>query len=65
METFTVEAGIEIQKKDLEFWKGILKKKVYKVVKRWAVSQNEKAVTGYDIVRGEKINFFITNYEKK
>ena len=60
--TFTIEQGIEIQQKHLEFWKKILKPEEYdklenhvKEVNTWPMN------SGLDVFRGSSIDVWIKN----
>lgn len=59
MGNFTVDKGIEVQTKDLEKWKLVLKTKYYFELKKWATETNGQAKTGYDVRRGTDLTSFV------
>ncbi len=64
-EQFTVEQGIKVQADCLQYWKAILKEDVYAEVEKWATRYNHLAINGYDIVRGDKLKFYVCNLDIK
>lgn len=64
---FTIANGISVQTRSLNMWKALLKPEVYQQVEEWALAENNKAKTGYDIKRGQDIDTYILNiqYNKK
>jgi hypothetical protein len=64
MENFTVEQAIEIQQKQLNEWKEVLKPFIHSVLVEYAQSGNEYAKISNntnDVLRGERLASFITN----
>ena len=55
------EKGIEIQAKDLKRWKRVLKKKAYIKLVEYATAENDKAIDGFGIRRGNTLSVFVSN----
>lgn len=64
-DVFTVEKGIEIQTRQLNEWKKILKKGVYEELVKYATEKNHEAKNGWEIRRGSDLNNFVANFKKK
>jgi len=58
----TVKEGIQIQRSQLDEWKRKLKSKVYSDLYNFATENNYKAKTGYDIIRGDDLTYYIKSY---
>jgi hypothetical protein len=59
---FEVQQGLDIQAKQLEQWKSILKDEVYEALYEYATRNNSEAKTGWDIRRGSDLSNYIGNY---
>ena len=59
---FTVEQGIKVQQTHLNEWKTILTPEAYVALEEYATRDNDKAVDGLDICRGEALRNFIQQY---
>jgi hypothetical protein len=59
---FTVEQGISIQRAHLNEWKTVLTPEAYVALEEYATRDNDKAVDGLDICRGEALRNFIQQY---
>lgn len=59
----TIEQGIELQRKDLDVWKIVLKEEVYNDLEYWLTMRNHLAEDGWDIKRDHFINGFVIHYE--
>lgn len=59
----SVEDGIRIQSEQLQDWKSILKDEVYEALHEYALRDNDKAETGYDICRGSSLSCYVENYK--
>ena len=59
---FTVEQGIKVQQAHLNEWKTILTPDAYAALEEYATRDNDKAVDGYDICRGEALRNFLQQY---
>ena len=59
---FNTEAGIEVQTGQLNNWKKVLKPEVFVELQKFAVKDNDKADTGFDIVRGVSLDSWVKNY---
>ncbi|NJO63169.1 MAG: hypothetical protein HC836_34610 [Richelia sp. RM2_1_2] len=57
----SVERGIEIQTEQLALWAKVLKPECFERLQTWAVSTNENAETGFQIVRGSSLDMFVFN----
>jgi hypothetical protein len=64
MKEFSVERGIEVQTRQLEGWKKLLKPKVYQALRDYATSKNDTAKDGYDILRGTDLTTFLSDYRQ-
>jgi len=62
---FTVEAGIRVQTRQLERWAIVLKPEVMEDLRTFAVLDNDKAHSGYEITRGSDLENYILNYQPK
>jgi hypothetical protein len=60
--TFTIEQGLQVQRRHLYDWKTVLKDNVYEKLVEWATSTNGEAKTGYDIRRGSSLSGWVQNY---
>lgn len=60
--TFTIEQGIKVQQAHLNEWKAILTPEAYAALEAYATRDNNKAVDGYDICRGEALRNFLQQY---
>lgn len=61
---FTIEDGLKVQARNLEFWKTVLRKKYYdKLVSEVNEAQNERPlmINGFDVVRGSDISCIVQN----
>ena len=61
---FTIEDGLKVQARNLEFWNTVLKKKYYnKLVSQVKEAQKEKPpmINGFDVVRGSDISCIVQN----
>lgn len=58
---FTVEQGIEIQTDQLNMWKTVLKEEVYLKLVSLAIKDNDKASSGYDVLRGSDLSSIVAN----
>ena len=61
---FTIEDGLKVQARNLEFWNTVLKKKYYnKVVLEVQKEQSERPTMkdGFDVVRGSDISCIVQN----
>jgi hypothetical protein len=64
MDTFTVEQAIEVQTRQLNEWKTVLKPEIHSVLVEYAQSGNEYAKVSNntnDIIRGSRLSCFIGN----
>jgi hypothetical protein len=59
---FTIEDAIEIQRDHLSRWKSILIPEAYEALEEYALRNNHKAESGYDICRGHQLDNYIGNY---
>ena len=59
---FNAEAGIEVQTEQLNKWKTVLKPEVFVELQKFAVKDNDKAKTGYDVVRGVNLDGWVKTY---
>jgi len=60
---FEVQQGLDIQARQLEGWKSILKDEVYEALHEYATRNNGEAKTGWDIRRGSDLDNYISNYK--
>ena len=60
--TFTVEQGIKVQQAHLNEWKTILTPEAYAALEEYATRDNDEAVDGYNICRGEALRNFLQQY---
>lgn len=63
MSYLSIEEGIKIQDEHLADWELKLNKKVYDALLKYAKKDNEKAKTGFDIVRGQSLATFVQNFK--
>lgn len=57
----SVVGGITYQEQHLAQWKSVLKPEVYERLEAIATKDNDKAKTGYDIVRGQDLDTIVHN----
>lgn len=60
--TFTAQSGIEIQTRQLEGWKTVLKPDVFEALREYAIRTNDMARDGYDVCRGSSLAHFVNSY---
>jgi hypothetical protein len=68
MNKLTKEGGLEIQRKDLEFWEHILKPEYFEKLEARVDQENEKLTKesdGYDVLRGSQISCIVENFRYK
>jgi len=58
-ETFTTQKGIEIQSRDLANWERVLKPNYFILLRYAATKDNDYALNGYEITRGQQIDFIV------
>lgn len=62
---FTVDAGITIQKTQLNQWKTVLKRDAYMKLVEYATEKNHEAKNGWGIRRGSDLDNFVANLKNK
>lgn len=60
-EDFTVDAGIEVQARDLADWEKVLSPLAYRALVLEIKRENHLAMSGYDIKRGQDLYVCIVN----
>ena len=61
MKDFTIEQGLQVQTRQLNEWKSLLKSKVFEKLKKEVTKDNHLAKDGFDIVRGNSIDNILFN----
>ena len=61
MKDFTIEQGLQVQTRQLNEWKSLLKSKVFEKLKKEVIKDNHLAKDGFDIVRGNSIDNILFN----
>ena len=61
MKDFTIEQGLQVQTRQLNEWKSLLKSKVFEKLKKEVIKDNHLAKDGFDIVRGNSIDNILIN----
>ena len=61
---FDRAAGLAIQRKQLEDWKGLLKPEIYIYLLEWVIEKNNllKTNEGSEVVRGNSLGNYVMNY---
>lgn len=62
MNYLSIEDGIKVQDEQLADWESKLNKVVYDALFKYAKKDNDKALSGFDIVRGQNLATFVQNY---
>ncbi len=58
---FTVIDGLKMQENHLKEWKSVLSTEAYEKLEKLAKVDNDKATSGYDIVRGQDLYIIVAN----
>lgn len=61
MQEFTIEQGLQVQTRQLNEWKILLKSKVFEKLKKEVTKDNHLAKDGFDIVRGNSMDAILFN----
>ncbi len=59
--TLTTGVGIQLQREHLSRWASVLTADAYHKLYRLVTASNDKATSGYDIVRGDRITEILHN----
>jgi hypothetical protein len=59
---FTREEGITIQARQLAEYKTVLLPRAFELLQELTTAENDKALDGFDVVRGEQIDALIHNF---
>jgi len=58
---FTVEEGVEIQRRQLLSWRSVLSAEAFAKLEQLCKADNHKAETGHDIIRGTDMDMIVYN----
>ena len=58
---FPLEKGIEIQTKQLNDWRKVLKPEYFNSLVEYALENNHKATSGMQVCRGSELDCFVAN----
>lgn len=58
---FTLEQGLEVQRKQLDEFKSVLTVGAFAALEREATKDNHKATDGFDVVRGNQLDEALHN----
>ena len=59
--TLSIGVGIQLQREHLSRWASVLTADAYHKLFRLVTASNDKATSGYDIVRGDRITEILHN----
>jgi hypothetical protein len=65
---FSLNAGLDVQQDNLEFWESVLQPVVFTSLVEAAIEENNKlrpCDDGYDVWRGQSLVEFVLNYKAK